>query len=326
MIEIFRTNQVFATFLLIPYTFLIRIHSLIYPVKYEVEEFDTPIAKYIFSDLLNSGIWQSIIACVIIFLIGNFINRAVIQNRLSKHLTLLPGLFFILITAGMPSGLILSPAMLSCFFIMLLLLNLYRTYKNKDSAVHIFNTGFYIGMATLLYPANSFLIFFGLIGLLNLRSLKFQDLINYFSGIFVPAFLLFTYYYWYDQSSLIYEYFQIDKGIFALFSPFQPSTLVYFVSIGLIVIYAISRYNVFTLKNSIQVQRKIDIIYWLMLSSFFMLFFVNGITFTHLVILSIPFAIFVGLSYEKVKSRLMAELMHVGLLILILVFQFQNFI
>lgn len=326
MLEIFRTNQFFATLLLIPYTFLIRIKSLINSEAYQVTSYDTPIAKYFFQDLVPGAGLQAFLACVIVFLTANFINRLIIQNRLSKHQTLIPGLFFILITAGMPSGLILSPALLSGFFIMLAILNLDRTYKNKESVVHIFNTGMYIGVASLIYPANIFLILFGFIGLLNLRSFKIKELLIYWSGIFVPFFLLGTYYYWNDKYFLMQEYFQFDIGIFAIFSGFSLSILISMISIGIIVVYIILSYNSYTLKNSIQVKKKIDIMYWFLLFSFLNLFFINGIDFNHFVILAIPFAVFIGMSFEKMKSKLMAEMIHITMLIMILIVQFQTFI
>ena len=324
MIEIFRTNQIFATLLLIPYTFLIRIYSLIYPSGYEVQEWDTPFSKYLFTSVIESPILQSIVACVVVFFTANFINRHIVQNRLSKHLTLLPGLFFILITAGMPGGMICSPALLSGFFLMLAITSINRIYKTNDAAVRIFNAGFYIAIAVIFYPANLFFWAFGVIALLILRSFKVSELLILTSGMFIPLFLLGTYYYWHGDLSLIWEYFQFDKGILALFLALNLNSILYLVAIGITVIYCILRYNSFTMKSAIQVQKKVDIIYWLMLFCLLIMFFVNGITFTHLVLLAIPFSMFIGLSYEKMKSAMIAEMIHVVIIIAILLSQFQG--
>lgn len=324
MIEIFRTNQFFATLLLIPYTFLIRIYSLIHPEAYQVQEFDTPIAKYLFSQLFLSPILQSLIACVLVFLIANFINRHIIQNRLSKHQTLLPGLFFVLITAGMPGGIICSPAMLSACFLMLAMLSINSIYKTSEAPVRIFNTGIYLAIATLLYPANLFFWSLGLIALLILRSFKLSELMIFTSGMFVPFFLLGTYYYWNGKLKLIWDYFQFDSGIFGLFLDLDLKTILYLSAIGLTAIYSIARYNTYTMKSSIQVQKKIDIIYWFMFFCMLMMFFINGITFTHLVILAIPFAMFIGLSFEKMKSRFVAEMFHISIIVSIFFAQFQG--
>ncbi len=324
MIEIFRTNQFFATLLLIPYTFLIRINSFINAEAYTVKDYDSPIMKSFFNDFVTSPIWQSILASILIFLTANFINRLIIQNRISKHLTLLPGLFFIIVTAGMPSGMVLSPALISVFFILLSLLNLNRTYKNRESATHIFNTGFYIGLATLCYPANFFLLPFGFIGLLNLRSFKISEFTIYISGIFVPLFLLGTYYYWNDNLELIFQIFQFDNGILGVFAKMNLQVLSYLLAIGVTVFYAIVRYNSYTMKSSIQVQKKVDILYWFMLFTLLIMFFTEEVTATHLVILAIPFSVFIGLSYEKMKNNLVAEMLHVGLIIAVLFSQFQS--
>lgn len=324
MIEIFRTNQIFATLLLIPYTFLIRIYSLIHPIAYEVQPWDTPFSKYLFTSLIPSPIMQSIVACIVVFLIANFINRHIIQNRLSKHLTLLPGLFFILITASMPGGIICSPALLSGFFLMLAMMSINRIYKTNDAAIRIFNAGLYVALALILYPANLFFWVFCIISLMILRSLKLSELLMLTSGIFIPVFLLGTYYYWNGELHLIWDYFQFDKGILALFLNLNLNAILYLVAIGVIVIYCIVRYNTFTMKSAIQVQKKVDIVYWFMLFSLLIMFFVNGITFTHLVILAIPFSMFIGLSFEKMKNSMIAEMIHVIILIAILFTQFQG--
>jgi len=324
VIEIFRTNQIFATLLLIPYTFLIRIYSLINPREYIVQDWDTPFSKYLFSSVIASPLLQSIVACIVVFLIANVINRHIIQNRLSKHLTLLPGLFFILITAGMPGGMICSPALLSGFFLMLAVVSINRIYKTNDAAIRIFNAGLYISLAVILYPANIFFWAFGVIALLILRSFKVSELLMLTSGLFIPLFLMATYYYWHGDLTLIWEYFQFDKGILALFLSLNLNSILYLVAIGITVIYCIVRYNTYTMKSAIQVQKKVDIVYWLMLFCLLMMFFVNGITFTHLVLLAIPFSMFIGLSYEKMKNAMIAEMIHVIIVVAILLSQFQG--
>jgi hypothetical protein len=244
---------------------------------------------------------------------------------MSKHLTLIPGLIFILITAGIPADLVLSPALISCFFILLSILNLNKTYKNRESAVHIFNSGFYLAIGALFYPANLFFWFFGFIGLLNLRSFKIPEFMIYCGGFVVPYILIFTIYYWNDQGQLIYDYFQMDRGILNVLAELNILSGIYIFSIAIVVLFIILRYNSFTMKSSIQVQKKVDIIYWFMLFTFLIMFFIEDVDTTHLAILSIPFAIFIGLSFEKMKNAMMSELIHVAMVVAILFGQFQIF-
>ena len=269
---------------------------------------------------------QAILANIIIFLTANFINRLIIQNRLSKHLTLLPGLFFILITAIIPTGLILSPAILSLFFILLAVINLHRTYKNREFSVHIFNSGLYLGIGFIIYPSISFLWFFGLIALLNMRSFKITEFLIYCSGCFTPLFLLSAKYYWNDNFGLINEYFQLSPGFLMIFNGFDLKSILYLSTALMLIIFIILNYNKYTMKSSIQVQKKIDILYWFMLFSFLMMFFGDNIGYSHFFLLAFPLGVFIGLSYEKMKNSLMAELIHVVLIIGILFIHFQNLI
>lgn len=268
---------------------------------------------------------QNIFACFIVFLIANFINRLVIRNRLTKDFSLIPGLVFILISATVKETLTLSPALISCFFLMLGLLYLNRTYKNRDAEVHIFNVGFFISISAIFYPAILILWIFGIIGLLNLRSLKFHELIIFFSGFFVPFFLLWTYYFWYDKGPVVFDYIQINQTVLRIFKGFGIEGIIILVLIIVGVGYALFRYNFYTIKTSLQVQKKIDIIYWLMLFSFISMFFKNNINETHLAILMLPISVFLGISYERMKDGLLAELIHVGVVLTILIIQFQYY-
>ncbi len=325
MLAFFRTNQFFTTLLLIPYIFLIRIVTLLRPEAYVPKEYDTWLTKYFFGELFIGPRFQSVLACIFIFLLANFVNRLIIQNRLSKLLTQIPGIVFILLTSLFKGSLYLSPAMIASFFTLLSLLHLFRIYKTRDAEVKIFNAGFYIGLALLFYPGVIILWLFGIIGLLNLRSFKISELMIFLSGIIVPVFLLWTYFYWNDRSSDIFELLQFDKGIFSVFLNFNTEVLIWLVLIGLIVGFSIVRYNNYTMKNAIQVQKKIDIVYWFMLFTFMMLFFVEGINPEHLIFLAIPFAVFLGLSYERMKNHLIAELLHIVLVLTILVIHFQYY-
>ncbi|WP_235295313.1 hypothetical protein [Portibacter lacus] len=299
---------------------------MLYPVKYEVREYDTAFSKYVFGEILSSPLMQSFVACILVFLIANFINRHIIQNRISKFLTLLPGLFFVLITSGMPGGLMCSPAMFSAFFLVLALISINKIYKVDNAAIYIFNAGFYIAIASIFYSASISFWAFGVISMLILRSFKISELFILTSGVFVPLFLLGSYYYWHGELILIQSYFQFDKGILAVFQSLNLQSILYLAVIGITILYAIVRYNTFTMKIAIQVQKKVDIIYWFMMFSLIMMFFINGVSITHLVILSVPFAMFIGLSYEKMKSSMIAEVLHIGIIVAILLAQFNGWI
>lgn len=323
MLAFFRTNQFFTTLLLIPYIFLIRIITLLRPEAYVPKETDTWLSKYVFGELITGPRFQSFLACIFIFLLANFVNRLVIQNRLSKLLTQIPGIVFILLTSLYKSTLNLSPAMIASFFVLLSLLHLFRIYKTRDAEVKIFNAGFYIGLALLFYPGVIILWIFGIIGLLNLRSFKVSELFIFLSGIIVPVFLLWTIFYWNDKGSEIYELIQFDKGIFSVLLHFTTEVLIWLIFTGIIVGFSIVRYNNYTMKNAIQVQKKIDIVYWFMLFTLIMLFFIEGINEEHLIFTAIPFSVFLGLSYERMKNHLIAELLHIVLVLSILVIHFQ---
>jgi len=122
MLGIFRHNLFINSILLLPYTIILRIYSLIYPSAYESSQVDGWINYSVFSFLLEYPRIQAIIAILIIFIQAVCINYIVNKHRLLVRPNLFPGLLYILLTSFHKEFLLLNPIILANFFLLIALI------------------------------------------------------------------------------------------------------------------------------------------------------------------------------------------------------------
>ena len=321
MLEIFRKNYFLNSLLLLPYAVLLRIHSLLHPqpVPEELGGFFTYLGFHQLSPAIGS-----IIAILVVFFVAVLINRLSIINRLSHEQTLFPGVFFILISSAHPSFLKFWPVFIALVFQLFSMLEMFTTYKKTGIAKTIFNTGFYTGIAALFYFP--FIAFFLLntVSLAILRAFQRKEWLQMMVGLLMPFYLILAWFF--IRGDNIVE--TANAWFFSQFrlhwvQPESTRSWILIATFGILILIAISYYNRFNIKKSIQVQKKIDILYWHMLLTVPTVWMTKTLLPAHLLILSIPLAIFLGLLIAQIKERMFAEIIHLVMLVGILLSHFN---
>ena len=142
MLSLFRQNLFFNSLLLLPYTILIRIHSLIHPESYISSEIEGWLNSSIFSQLQSVPIVQSILAILLIFLQAVSINFILNRHRLSLRPNLFPGAFYVLLVSLSSEHLFLNPVLFANVFFLIAIVNLFKTYRVARVSGAIFNCAF----------------------------------------------------------------------------------------------------------------------------------------------------------------------------------------
>lgn len=305
---------------MLPYVILIRINSLLAPNSYIVSETDSIITKTIFS-FVSSPIAQSIVAMLLVYLQAVYINRIVIKNRLAPEITLVPGVVYSVLMSLFPENLGLTPQLINNTFILLALSQIFKTYKSPSAADRLFNVGFWIGVSTLISPNYVYLMLIGVLSIFVLRSSKLREFVHLFSGLVLVSFLFIGILYlkdlsWTDEISKLNF-----PGHLSIFNVDRVS-LYKFVFLILLAVFSVFNYNNYSIKKSIQAQKKIDILFWLLLGSFVMLFIDNQIASENALLLFIPLAIFYNSNLLNIKSPMIQELVHIGALGLLFALNF----
>ncbi|MEN8137441.1 MAG: DUF6427 family protein [Bacteroidota bacterium] len=142
--------------------------------------------------------------------LGVLVNYIVHENSITGDNSFAL-LFFVLLISSFPGIVIFNPILASTFFVVLALKNLLSLHVHKKMTIKLFNAGFLIGIAAVIYPYSilyGILIYLGIIiyGADNWRQ-WFLPIV----GILIPFYLLFTGYFWFDNLGEYWDRFFIHS-------------------------------------------------------------------------------------------------------------------
>lgn len=322
MLEFFRRNLFLNSLMLLPYTIVVRIESLMYADQPAYASDLSPFISWV-NELIPSILLQNIIACILVFLQAAYINRIVVKHRMGSEITLWPGLVYILLCSIVPDFTYLSVVLIANTFILAAFSDIFKIYKRPFAVKYIFNSGVFISIAAMIYPPYIAYLLAGFIGLAIIRSFKTKEMLQYLCGVLVPFMLYgsWTFYKGVFQEKMV----ALSDNKFGFPSDLIPSDNRGYIYIGLIlliVFISIFSYGNYSMKKSIQVQKKIDILFWMIASAMIALFINDNLTADHLLMLAIPLGILLSMNLLKINSPILPELIHLGILILIGVLHF----
>ena len=323
MLEFFKRNLFLNSIMLLPYTLLVRIESLMHADQPAYASDLSPFIAWV-NELLPSILSQNILACVLVFLQAVYINKIVVKHRLNNIITLWPGLVYILLCSIVPQCTYLSAVLIANSFILAAFSDIFKIYKRPFAVKYIFNSGVFISIAAMIYPPYIAYLLAGFIGLAIIRSFKTKEMLQYLSGVLVQFILYgsWTFYLGVFQEKMG----ALMEGKFGFPSDIIPKDTIGYIFLGLILLFiviAIFSYGSYSMKKSIQVQKKIDILFWMILSAMIALFINDHLTVDHLLMLSVPLGILLSMNLLKIKGAIFPELIHLGFLILIFVLHFK---
>ena len=324
MLTIFRTNQIFYSVLLIFYIVLLRFSVFLAQDIFQW----TPSGQGVLSELVYSWIGSQqfishIVAILLLLVQGFLINIISINHRLANEVNLFPGLFYVLICCAIPDFLYLSPVLIGNTFFLIALNEIFDTYKNPACADRIFNAGFWTAIASLFYFPFVFFVFVLLASLSILRTMNFQEILMILTGMFLPYFFGGIYFFWFDNFDYFWE-MQVARNIdFLTFGNWLNSWDTYikvFIFAALILFLLINN-NAYSIKKNIQVQKKISILYWILVIAGVAVPFQSNLTFEHFLMLAPSLGILLSFTFSSMKNQ-WAESVHFLMLVVVLALQF----
>lgn len=325
MLNLFRTNQLFFSVLLIFYAAILHIAAFVVPFEREPTSYGY-LTGLVYDWIGYQGTVPDVVLILLLFLQATVINSIVADHRLDDTITLFPGLFYILISSALPGFLYLSPLHLANTFYIIALFELFKVYKKPSAADNIFNVGFWAAVGSLFYPSYAIFIILGLIGLNILRAFYLQERLMIVCGAIVPYLLVGVYAFWIDQWDIfVQQQFVKSIGFFDFQWASDAETILKIVFIDLFLLVAIFSYGLYLFKKNIQVQKKISVLYWGLLCAGLTLVFQAGIQIDHLLILAVPLGMMISINFTSVSHR-WAETLHLLIVIVVLIFQYQQYL
>lgn len=310
MITIFKKNDILNLLLLLPYTIVLRAYSLIYPTAYVLTDADSILSHTLFSRLITQPLAQSVIGIILIYIHAILINQIVNKHRIYQRPSMLAAMSYVLITSCIPALQHLTPAMISMTFLILTVFSVFNTHKQTNAVKSITNSALNASLATMIYPPHAIIIIALMIALGMLRSFsnreKLQFVISWIVGFWiVGAFLYFL--------GLLDWSFWDHIGLVGSIGDIWQENLATYIHIGaiaLLIIVILYNYFNYKKKKEIEIRKKIDFFYWMLLLGLVSLFVFRDLTEQHLLFLCLPIAIFLSLSWVMIRSSVLAEMIH----------------
>jgi hypothetical protein len=326
VLALFRTNQLLGSFLLAFYVLLLRISIWFVPDGVEPLAYG-PLSDWVYATVGTHGMTPDILAMVLLVLQATYINYLAIEHRLAGDISLFPGLFYILVSSALPEFLYLSPTLLANTFLIIVVGEVFSIYKKADCADRIFNIGFWVGIASLFYPAYLVFLLLGLVGLNTFRAFRIAERLMILIGLLTPYLLISVYAFWHGNFEAFWQEAILQNLAYLDFSPAANPSATYtgLAIFGILALVVLFSYNAYLYKQVIEAQRKINILYWALLISALALFVQADIQLPLLAITALPLGIFLSLNFIKLPARI-AEIIHLLMVVGILALQFQDWL
>lgn len=327
MLGIFRTNQLWNTFLFIFYALFVRIYFCFVPVE-PVRGGEGPLSQAVLA-FFPEGIYGNLIATALIIIQGVAITWMVSRHRLDREVTLFSGLFYILFASITWWFLPLSPVLLANTFFIFALNELFGTYRKKTCADKIFNIGFLTALSSLFYPAYILMLLVGILGLSSLRRIDLKEVLILLSGFLSVYFLMGVFNFWNDSLALYIEQITSAYRFGDLFqTPLDIDTLVVLAFFGGLSLYVLSQLNGYLSRKNIHAQKSINILVWVWGFGLLSMLIQKEIYWRidHFLILAIPLSILISFNFANARNKALASSIHLALLAMVLLFHFKNLI
>lgn len=319
----FRTNQLAANLLLIIYVLVLRASGLFASDVWEPNS--AGILSQLAYDYVGTQGWlPDLIALVLVLLQALLLNVMAARFRISKEVTMYPGVFYILLMSTIPSFLHLSPVLMGNTFLILAISSLFNSYKKASSADSIFNVGFWLGIASLFYFSNFAFLLLAILGLATLRRFRLSEFLMILIGAFTPIFLAGTIAFingtW---ESFLPVTFSEEFGFLSFEWEYHWSNYVPLVLFVFLTILVFLSFNSYFQKQSIRSQKNIQVLYYFIIISVLTVFFQKGIRLEQLLLLAIPLSLLLPLNFLNFKRKEIGSGLHLAWMIGVLFLQYR---
>jgi Family of unknown function (DUF6427) len=325
VLSLFRTNQFISNTLLVFYVLLLRGLVFFLPVEELSMSHPGILSRAVYSWIGTTGWVPNFVALLLVLLQSLLVNVIVAKYRMARTVSLYPGVFYILIVSSFPDFLHLSPVLMANTFLLLVLYELFDSYKKFTAAGSLYNIGLWLGVAALFYYAMLAFIIAAVIGFSIVRSFKMRELMMILFGLMSPYWLLGVWYFFRGHYDHFWPQAILDNvGMIQLNGTWLITYYVQLVFFGALLIIVLLQYNEYIYKVSIQAQKNINIVYWFLAVSALTLLMQRGIAMDHLLILAVPFSILVSMTLLYMDHRL-SEAIHFLVVVCIILYQTEAF-
>ena len=323
MISIVRNNQIINLLILVPYTFIVRAHSLIYPQLYEIGEDDSFLAKWIFSWLGENALLHSIISVLLVYAIAVIVAVLANKYRLFQRQNLFSAYFFVLLASLISEIQVLSPVLIALGFFTLYIRSCMMIYRNHLNVFEIFNMGLFALLSGMLYPPFMMLIIASFFVILFFEGFDVKAFLLLILGVLAMAIIIYSFFYFFDipfstDTETLGMSRVLSDGSYWVFD-----RILYVSIVMLLMLFGLSSYYTFLKKKIIDARKRITFLFLItiLMSVIPFLFVATDIYF--LLVLALLGSLFIAFYLDGLRNNVLVETIHLILIIILFGFQFS---
>ena len=328
MLRFYKSNHPLVVVLVFLALILLHAYTFYRPSFY-TDEFINPLSRVLILSLniipLKQLFVQNILSILIVFTQALYFNKILDKYKIVERGNYLGAYVFILLSCMFRNFLFLSPALIVNVLLLLEIDLLFSINKKEKVSSQLFDLGFVIAMASLLYfPSLAFLLFL-FFGVLILRPFRIGEWLVLLIGAIVPYFLSAVYFFWFDRLPEFFNNITFRKVMneeFGFITNVQIILISSLVFIALIWSLLKIQQNYF--KTLVQIRNYFAVLLLFSLLGFTTVFLQSNVRVENFIWLVIPVATALSYSLPRIKKWWMAEVFHLILFLLIIYFQFEN--
>lgn len=304
---------------------LIKLPIFKHTVPVQVDEQSAVFYKAIISFLnsfgSNSANIYAVVTYLLLFIQSMQLNKLINEQRMMQRMTFLPAISYMIITSLIPGWNFMSAPLLVNSLILIVFNGLFKLYNQSNVKENIFNIGLAIGISSFLFFPSVILIFWLLLGLMLMRTVRIKEWLICLLGVTTPFYFYAAYLLYTDAWSLerLYDSVQISITV-------PGRSLWLAISSLLIVIpFLIGGYLVQDnlRKMLIQVRKNWSLVLIFLLFALFVPF-INNVTsgYENWILVAVPFAAFHACTYLYPLQKWLPAIIFWISILFILVFQY----
>jgi len=322
-IRFFKTNQPAAYIAVTLTGVALWSFSLLKPIPLDLPA-GMPLYDLLLFPFANFKSLFIIFAFIMVLFQAFYLESIINSNDLRVKNSHLPSLFYLIIASSMPSFLTLNPVMLANLPLLFTVHLLFSSYRKDEAFSDVFDAGFLVAIASLIYfPAIVFLPMIW-IALILLRPFIWREWVISLLGFLVPYIFALSYFFWFDRLG----WFVYEKLFRLFFVSFLHSAIphAYYYYIAIIIpllIFSLLEHFRLMQTGQIRIQKYLLLILWFFFFSIGSYLLAPSWSFNHFTLLAIPVSVFFGNYFLSINRNWIAEILFLLLLATILYGQFK---
>ncbi len=317
VLAIFRNNRVSTAIFLALYLVLTRATALFGFVQVSPwpTEAGSVLYKSWFGWAETTPFYSAVAAALLVYVQALMVNRLVDEFRLMSERNWLPGMFYVLIASILPEFLFVSAPLVAATFVPVSLRMVFKSYKITQATALVFDAALWMSVSALFYPPALILLLAAYSGIMVMRSFNIREQLVFIIGAVTPLFLTWIWYFWIDRGN---EFRSLQFGeIFQLYRFHATFDTIMLLKTGLLVLLLfvfIFGINQYFQRKLIQTQKAITTLYWVLFTGGLLVLLRADWHWEHFLLPAAAAGIFLAFSFQGIRRKLIAEILHLALL------------